>query len=179
MSRPLQQLLDDVRAAFNCAACSFAELDEEEGELIYGPASGVGAAAIAGVRLPVTRGIAGWVAMSGQPLAVSDLGNDPRFASDVARSTEYVPRTLLAAPVAGPEGVLGVLSILDRDTARPDAHRDIELAASYAAKVADVVAAPASLPPELGAVAELLRNADPQQREVLRDGLHRILDEYQ
>lgn len=180
MIETLQQLLDDVRVTFGCAACSFAELDEEEGELAYRAASGAGAAAIIGVRLPVTRGIAGWVAISGQPLAVSDLSNEPRFASDVAQATDYVPRTLLAAPVAGPEGVLGVLSVLDRDATRPDAKRDIELAASYAARIADLVAAaPTTLPLELGAIADLLRRADPRRRDVLRDGLRRLLDEHQ
>jgi GAF domain-containing protein len=52
--------------------------------------------------------------MSGQPIAVSDVQADPRFARDVAESTAYVPRAILAAPLMGGSGdVLGVLSVLD------------------------------------------------------------------
>jgi hypothetical protein len=39
---------------------------------------------------------------------------DPRFARDVAESTAYIPRAILAAPLMGGDGdVLGVLSVLD------------------------------------------------------------------
>lgn len=121
MTAPLQALVDEARTAFGAAACSIAVLDDERGELIYRAASGAGAEAILGVRLPVTRGIAGWVAVSGQPLSVSDLHRDQRFAADVAESTQYVPRTLLVSPIVGDDGVLGVVSILDRDADRSGA----------------------------------------------------------
>ena len=178
MTTPLQRLVDAARADFGAAACSLAVLDEEAGELTYRVASGAGAAAIVGVRLPVTRGIAGWVAASGQPIAVSDLRSDPRHAADVAASTSFAPTTLLVVPVLTEDGVLGVLSVLDRDTSRPTADHDMELAAAYATRAREVLveSAPA-LPEELGRLAELLHSADPHHREVLRQALRRLLDE--
>jgi GAF domain-containing protein len=111
---------------------------------------------------------------------VSDLASDRRFARDVAESTEYVPRALLAVPVQGPEGVVGVLSVLDRDPERVDAGHDLQLAARYAAEAAALLAAPVpETPPELLAVAELLRSADPARRDELRRALQRLIDEPQ
>jgi GAF domain-containing protein len=172
----LQEIVDRARVHFGAAACSIATLDEEEGELTYRVASGVGAEQIVGVRLPITRGIAGFVAASGQPLAVSDLHADPRFARDVAESTAYVPRALLAAPITGPEGVLGGLSVLDRDPGRPDADRDLERAARLAADAAEQLR-PAARPSDgpSDAVAELVERARallPDERARLR----RLLD---
>ena len=75
---------------------------------------GAGAEEIVGVSIPVSRGIAGWAAMSGQPIAVRDVQADPRFARDVAESTRYVPSSILAAPMMSADGdVVGVTSVLD------------------------------------------------------------------
>jgi GAF domain-containing protein len=179
VSSPLQQVVDEARAAFGAAACSVAVVDEDEGELVYRAAAGTGAEAIVGVRLPVTRGVAGWVAVSGQPLAVSDLRTDRRFAHDVAESTAYVPETLLAAPLMGPEGVVGVLSVLDRDPGRENAERDLHLASSFAARAAALLSDPAARrPPELLALAELLRRAEPPERARLRDAVRELLAEF-
>jgi GAF domain-containing protein len=119
------------------------------------------------------------VAVSGQPLAVSDLAADNRFAHDVAESTAYVPGTLLATPIMGPEGVLGVLSILDRDAGRAETGRDLHLAASFAARAAAALSDPAkSRPPELAALADLLRRSDDVDRARIRDAIRELLAEF-
>ncbi len=129
---------------FAAAACSIAVIDDDAEELVYVAASGQGAAEVTGIRLPVGRGIAGWVAQSGQPIAVSDLSRDTRFARDVAESTSYVPTALLAVPIEDSERLLGVLSVLDRDETRPGAARDLEAAAGFASLAAAALAASAA-----------------------------------
>ena len=129
---------------FGAAACSIAEVDEDADELVYVAASGEGADAITGVRLPIGRGIGGWVAQSGQPIAVSDLSRDPRFARDVAESTSYVPTALLAVPIETSDRRLGVLSVLDRDETRPGSAQDLETATLFAAHAARVLQARAA-----------------------------------
>ena len=103
-----------VRTLFDAAACSCALADEEGERLEFVAADGTGAEDIVGVSIPVSRGIAGWAAMSGQPIAVRDVRTDARFARDVAESTRYVPNQILAAPLLSPDGeVLGVIEVLD------------------------------------------------------------------
>lgn len=103
-----------VRGLFDAAACSCALATAEGSGLVFVAADGAGAEQILGVELPVGRGLVGWAAMSGQPVSISDVGSDARFARDVAETTAYVPTTILAAPFfdAGGE-VLGVLEVLD------------------------------------------------------------------
>ncbi len=61
--------------------------------------------------------MAGWVLAPGQPIELSDVARDPRFARDVVERTGYVPRSILAMPVEGSQPTLGVLELLDRDGA--------------------------------------------------------------
>lgn len=140
LATALTSLTALARTFFAAAACSIAVLDDDE-HLVYAAAAGTGADAIVGVRLPTDRGIAGWVAQSGQPIAVSDLGRDARFARDVAESTSYVPQTLLVVPIETDDRLLGVLSVLDRDEARPAAAADLESASVFAAQAAAIVEA--------------------------------------
>ncbi len=140
----LRSLTVTARVFFGAAACSVAVFDEESDELHYVAASGAGADAIVGVRLPLGRGIAGWVAQSGQAIAVSDLSNDTRFARDVAESTAYVPTALLAAPVEYGDQLLGVLSVLDRDDTRSGAASDLQAAGLFAGQAASLIAARAA-----------------------------------
>ena len=125
-----------ARRVFGAAACSIAVLDEDNDQLVYVAANGIGAAEIIGTRLPLGRGFAGWVAQSGQPVAVTDLNNDPRFARDIAESTNYVPNALMAVPIESGDRMLGVLSVLDRDLDRPGVENDLELASAFAAQAA-------------------------------------------
>lgn len=110
----LSRCVEATRALFSAAACSIALVDDGGATLEFVVADGAGAHEIVGVTIPVSRGIAGWAAMSGQPIAVRDVQADARFARDVAESTHYLPTAIYAAPVLDAEGeVLGVLSVLD------------------------------------------------------------------
>src|SRR5205823_2511377 len=82
-----------AKRVLRAQACSVAILDEEGENLVFYAASS-DAGTVVGQRVPVGRGIAGWVIASGQPVAISDLSNDPRFSRDVAERTGYVPRSI-------------------------------------------------------------------------------------
>lgn len=134
--RLLSALTDTARRVFNAQACSLALLSEDESELVYTTAAGSGADDVTGMRMPSSKGIAGWVVASGQPVAISDLRNDARFARDLAENTGYVPTAILAVPVQSEVRLLGVLSVLDRDADRPGASADLALLSVFADQAA-------------------------------------------
>jgi len=110
----LSRSVATVRELFDAAACSCALANPDGAALRFAAADGVGAAEVIGVEVPVGRGLVGWAAMSGQPVAVRDVRTDARFARDIAESTGYVPTAVFAAPFFDQGGeVLGVLEILD------------------------------------------------------------------
>jgi GAF domain-containing protein len=78
--------------------------------------------------MPISRGIAGWVAMSGEPIRIANVVSDSRFARDVAESTDYVPSDLVAAPVVDDHGeTLGVLEVLDPTLQTGDGSRELAM----------------------------------------------------
>src|ERR1700734_2741144 len=132
----LRSLTETARRLCGAAACSLALLSEDESELIYTVAAGEGADDVTGMRISSGQGIAGWVVQSGQPIAVSDLASDPRFSRDSAERTGYVPQAILAVPVQTPQRMLGVISLLDRDSRRPGAEQDMALLSLFADQAA-------------------------------------------
>ena len=87
----LRSLTETARRLFGAAACSLALLSEDESELVYTVAAGQGADHVTGMRIPASQGIAGWVVQSGQPIAISDVASDPRFARRAGRADRVHP----------------------------------------------------------------------------------------
>lgn len=110
----LESVAEVAQRLFDAAACSIALVDHAAEELVFRVTVGAGAENTLGVRVPLGQGIAGYVATTGQAIAIEDVTADPRFARDVAESTGYVPRSILAAPLDTGEGPIGVISVLDR-----------------------------------------------------------------
>lgn len=147
------------RRIFGAGACSVALLEDDSEHLVFRAATGEGAQEVLGLRIPVSTGIAGLTVSSGEPIAVDHVERDPRFAREVAESTGYVPRTILAAPLETSQDVLGVIEVLDRT---PVANRDelglLSLLAHHLAIALELrarVEAEAS-PGALGEVGDLL-----------------------
>ena len=67
------------------------------------------------IRLPVTRGIAGWVASQGAPVRLENAYDDPRFEPDVDKRLGFTTRELLCLPIRNEGGVIiGVLQLLNK-----------------------------------------------------------------
>lgn len=69
------------------------------------------------IRLPITKGIAGWVAQHGEMVNLADAYSDPRFESEVDLRLGYRTRSLLCMPIRNKAGeTIGVLQLLNKKT---------------------------------------------------------------
>ncbi|MCH0543256.1 GAF domain-containing protein [Streptomyces sp. MUM 203J] len=132
----LQSVVDVARAIFGAAAGSVFLLDEEADELVFQAVSGQGEDFLVGRRFPAGRGIAGWVATSGEPMVVDDLAADSSFDRELAESTAYVPNALMAAPLISDGRVLGVLEVLDPSPQARSGLQELDLLAMFARQAA-------------------------------------------
>jgi GAF domain-containing protein len=132
----LQSIVDVARAIFAAKASSIFLLDETTEELVFEAVSGEGEGDLVGVRLPASTGIAGWVLVTRQPLAIDDLAADPRFARGAAEQTGYVPNAMMAVPLLHEEKALGVLSVLDPPEGSPFGIAEMDLLGLFAAQAA-------------------------------------------
>ncbi|RSM78152.1 GAF domain-containing protein [Kibdelosporangium aridum] len=132
----LHSVVEVARAIFGAAASSVFLLDEPAGELVFEAVAGAGSDFLVGTRFPADRGIAGWVAGSGQAMIADDLADNPTFARDLAESTRYVPDALMAAPLVSAGQVLGVLEVIDPTEQSRSSLGDLELLALFANQAA-------------------------------------------
>jgi GAF domain-containing protein len=132
----LRSITSAAKSLFGAAACSLALLDDAGEELIFHVASGAGAEDVVGLRVPLGQGIASWVVTSGQPIAIADVTKDPRFARNVAETTGYVPRSILAMPLETERQMLGVIEVLDRRADGTEGPQDMEVLALFAQQAA-------------------------------------------
>ena len=136
----LQSVVEVARAIFGARASSIFLLDEAADELVFEAVAGEGAELLIGTRFPSSAGVAGWVLVSRQALVLDDVENDPRFARELAESTGYVPRALMAAPLLHDERALGVLEVLDRPRREKFTLQEMELLGLFANQAAIALA---------------------------------------
>lgn len=160
LSRQLQQLLESVKAAgraalpksndellssivetaahiFGAAAASILLVNEEEEALEFKVAFGPSERDLIGTKFPYDKGIAGYVFMTGQPIATSNVRQDKRFNQDFAKSTGYVPNSILATPlISADDRIIGVMEVLDKIDAATFDMQDMELMGMFAQQAA-------------------------------------------
>jgi GAF domain-containing protein len=132
----LNSIVEAARRIFGAAAASIALVDEKKQTLDFKVSVGAGNENVVGMSIPMGKGIVGYVAMTGQPIAVSNLQQDARFAKDFAQGTGYVPRSILATPLLRGDRVIGVMEVLDKISAPSFGMQDMELLGIFAQQAA-------------------------------------------
>jgi GAF domain-containing protein len=136
----LQSIVDAAGQIFGAAAASIILVDPGSETLEFKVSFGHGNEDVVGQRIPLDSGIAGYVVMTGQPIAIADVQQDPRFNQDFAKSTGYVPKSILATPLEWQERVIGVMEVLDKiDAPRFDLH-DMEMLGLFAQQASIAIA---------------------------------------
>ena len=137
----LRSIVDATVSLFQAEAASIALYDAPTDRLVFRIASGEQGQGVVGVSIPTSQGIAGYVYSTAQSLAISDVRQDPRFGRDVAESTGYVPRSLIAVPLVDDHGTIGVLEVLDKRDSATFSLQDVELAGVFARQAAIAISA--------------------------------------
>ena len=132
----LQSVVEVARSLFRAKASSIFLLDEPADELVFEAVAGEGAETLVGQRFPSSTGIAGWVLVTRQPLVIEDVASDERFGREVAESTGYVPKGLMAVPLLHEERALGVLEVLDRPADSRFTMQEMQLLGAFANQAA-------------------------------------------
>jgi hypothetical protein len=127
----LRSIVDATAVLFGAEAASIALHDPAIDRLVFAVAAGEQGQGVVGLDIGSGEGVAGFVFSTGQPMALADVAADARFGRSAAEQTGYVPRSLVAVPLADDEGVLGVLEVLDKRDGAFDL-RDVELATVFA-----------------------------------------------
>jgi GAF domain-containing protein len=135
-TRLIEMIVEAAAHIISARSAALFLVDEEAQELIFKVALGPKAGAVQDLRLPLGHGIAGLVAVTGQPMIVADAQRDPRQATDIAHTVDYSPESILCVPLFFRERVIGVLELLDKQGAPGFTSRDIEILGLFANQAA-------------------------------------------
>jgi putative nucleotidyltransferase with HDIG domain len=112
LERLMRKTVPFVREILEADRGSVFLLDEKKRELWSLIAEGD---EIKEIRVSLDKGIAGYVARTGQTLNVPDAYSDPRFNREVDRQTGYRTKAILCAPMKNIRGeIIGVIQILNK-----------------------------------------------------------------
>jgi GAF domain-containing protein len=128
----LRAIVQAAASVLDAEAAALFLVDEERDELRFEVALGGRSEKVENLRLPLGEGLAGYVASTGQPLAVSNVEHDARFAAAFAHKVAYIPKTVLCVPMILDDRTVGVLEMLDKRGGQPFGVRDIEVLGHFA-----------------------------------------------
>jgi GAF domain-containing protein len=128
----LRAIVQVAASVLDAEAAALFLVDEEKEELRFEVALGGRSETVENLTLPLGEGLAGYVASTGQPLAVSNVETDARFAAAFAQKVAYIPRNILCVPMILGDRTVGVLEMLDKRGEAPFGVRDIEILGHFA-----------------------------------------------
>ncbi|RPI23078.1 MAG: GAF domain-containing protein [Acidobacteria bacterium] len=132
----LGTIMDAAKVIMDAEASSLMMLDTGTQELIITLPTGPVSAEISGLRIPPGKGLAGWVATTGEPLIANDATRDPRFFGDVSK-TAFRTRNVICVPLRDSQGhVTGVLQAVNRRADGLFEQNDIPIFAAFADQAA-------------------------------------------
>ncbi len=120
----LDHILVQARQILQAESGSIMLVDDSGTRLCVHAAQGPRAHEIRGRCRKLGEGVAGWVAVSGEPLLLQGQTRDPRFKRVHARSDV---RESLCAPLKAEQDVIGVISLSNAGADHHFSHEDLEL----------------------------------------------------
>ncbi len=139
----IDELLDTVmqkaEEVMEAEASSVFRIGEKRKDLYFITARGEKGKEAKEIRVPMGKGIVGWVAKHGKPLLVPDVRKDPRWFRGVDEKTKWVTRSILAVPLIVKGKVIGVAEVLNKKGNRKFDEADLELFAALGNQIAVAV----------------------------------------
>lgn len=140
--RSIEDLLTVSAKQIKSAEASVLIRDGDQGDLRFLAAIGSVAEQLLDMKIPAGKGIAGFVLSSGQPMAVSDVGDTETFYAEVDKTTGFSTQSILATPLTHNGEIIGVLEYINRVGEPPFAPftpEEMDKAALFADAVASLV----------------------------------------
>ena len=111
----IDKIVSKISEILDAERSSIFLVDSTTGELWSKRAEGMKGTVI---RFPVSGGLAGYVARTGEVINIKDAYEDPRFNPAFDKETGFRTKTVLAAPILNPQGeIIGVTQAMNKNGA--------------------------------------------------------------
>jgi transcriptional regulator with GAF, ATPase, and Fis domain len=106
-------------------------LDERTNDLVFKVALGEKGDQVQEFRLKMGQGIAGQVALTGEPIVVSDTEKDERFDQSIDMATGFETKSIMCVPIKLRGKVVGVIEVLNAGYSGPITKEDLETFSAF------------------------------------------------
>src|SRR5574344_2049068 len=108
----LEVIAEETKSAIQADRCSVFLYDKEKDELWSKVALGMDRQEI---RFPASKGLAGFVVKTGEPINIKDAYNDDRFNKEIDLQTGYRTKTILCMPIKNlKQEIIGAFQVLNK-----------------------------------------------------------------
>jgi putative methionine-R-sulfoxide reductase with GAF domain len=107
-------------------------LDERTNELVFKIALGEKGSQVQEFRLRMGQGIAGQVALTGEPIVVSDTSKDDRFERSIDQAIGFETKSVMCVPIKLRGKVVGVIEVLNAGYSGPLSEEDLDIFSAFA-----------------------------------------------
>jgi sigma-B regulation protein RsbU (phosphoserine phosphatase) len=132
----LEYIMRKSQNVMQAEASSLMLVIEETNELEFKVALGPKATAVKPFRLPIGKGISGWVAESGEAVLIPDAYSDPRFDPSFDKRSGFKTRSMLCVPMIHKSKIVGIMTLLNKMDGTPFNESDQILFTIFATQAA-------------------------------------------
>ncbi|MCS7298442.1 MAG: SpoIIE family protein phosphatase [Spirochaetia bacterium] len=110
----LENILLSARELFNASGGSILLIDNDKNFLSFKVVHGDGKDKLEGLKIPVDKGIAGYIFSTQNPVISNDTANDPRFFSQIDKITGLKTQKIIGVPLVKDGVSIGVIEIVNK-----------------------------------------------------------------
>ncbi|MBI3960549.1 MAG: GAF domain-containing sensor histidine kinase [Chloroflexi bacterium] len=111
----LQETTEMTAYVLQAQAATLFLTDERHNQLLFYVPTGKAGGVLREMRIPITQGVAGWVATNRKPIIVNDATRDQRFSARVDAETGFHTKNILCVPLLSQGRLVGVLEVLNKE----------------------------------------------------------------
>lgn len=139
MRNLMDMIADFATKVTNAEAGSLILYDRESNDLYFEAATGPNTEGLAGQRIEMGQGIAGYVAEAMEPLIIKDAQHDQRFNKSFDEQTGFVTTSILCIPLKTKGEPLGVLEVINKLDDTYFCEADLELLSTLGTQISSAI----------------------------------------
>ena len=128
----LELIIETATRMMNAKASSLLLVDQKTKRLYFKVATGDKKDDVKKFEIELGQGIAGHVAVTGEPLLIPDVTKDPRWYKELSDSIGFETRSIVCVPMKIEDETIGVVEIIDKTDGKPIKESDIKLLTVFA-----------------------------------------------
>jgi signal transduction histidine kinase len=132
----LKKIISAAKELTDTEAASIMLIDPSTGDLRFEIASNIAQQDMEYIIIPKGSGIAGWVALHGEPRVIDDVSQEPTWSNRVDDTIEFQTRSILAVPLRTHTKIIGVLEAINKIGGEKWSENDINTLTTLASQAA-------------------------------------------